>query len=871
MKNTLHALFIALFCGLVTFNSNGQAVKVPKTNSLPVYMHYMPWFESPETSGSWGWHWTMNNRNPNNFTDPSTGRRDIASHYYPLIGPYGSSDPDVIEYHLLLMKLSGIDGVMIDWYGVQGSNGDINSLLRNSNALINRTDETGMKFGLILEDRFTGSVENAKANMNYARNNYFNKPEYIRHGADNDPVVGVFGPITFQQPWQWSEILSAAGEPVEFLPLWYESGEAGGNADGEYMWIYQDGMSHYDHVRNYYLNRANQMKTVMGVAYPGFNDFYAQGGAGAGYFNIPHNGGATLDQTLGLANQYRGNMEMLQLATWNDFGEGTMFEPTRETGFSYLVKLQRFTGVPYTENDLKQVHRLFNLRKQYKNDGTKQAKLNEAFNHFVALRLGDAVAALNCVENGSCGNTNNNPTGSGVITFYKDCSFGGSAVILPEGDYTLAQLQAKGISDNDISSIKVTFGYKVTVFVEGNFTGNNQTFNADDNCLVDNGLNDNISSVRIRTDGATNLAGTFYIQNRNSNLYMDVWGAGTADGANIAQGGFNGGANQQYELTHLGDGVYRIIAKHSGKAVDISDISTNDGANVHQWAYVGGNNQKFILKDAGSGFYKLIAKHSGKILEVGGGLQTNGANINQWGNHNGLHAMWKLIPVNVTPPTSITLQAENYNLMSGIDKETTIDVGGGQNIGWVDAGDWLSFYSINFPTSGTYTVEYRVASGVSGGRLSLDFNAGTVQLGALNVPNTGGWQNWTTISHNVNVNAGTYNIGIYAQAGGWNLNWIRITKTGSTSVAKINLFEESDANPGIIGKDVYPNPAKGLVNIGDENFSDSYVRIFNFEGREVKNGFASDLQIDISSLPSGLYTLILINDDKQVTTKLFIE
>jgi len=40
----------------------------------------------------------------------------------------------------------------------------------------------------------------------------------------------------------------------------------------------------------------------------------------------------------------------------------------------------------------------------------------------------------------------------------------------------------------------------------------------------------------------------------------------------------------------------------------------------------------------------------------------------------------------------------------------------------------------------------------------------------------GGWQNWTTISHTVNINAGTYNVGVFAQQGGWNLNWIRFTK-----------------------------------------------------------------------------------------------
>ena len=91
-----------------------ESAAVVKSNPAKVYAHYMPWFESKEVNGKWGIHWTMATRDPENIVD---GKREIASHFYPLIGPYSSIDPDVIEYHLLLMKLCGIDGVLIDWYG----------------------------------------------------------------------------------------------------------------------------------------------------------------------------------------------------------------------------------------------------------------------------------------------------------------------------------------------------------------------------------------------------------------------------------------------------------------------------------------------------------------------------------------------------------------------------------------------------------------------------------------------------------------------------------------------------------------------------------------------------------------------------------
>ena len=88
-------------------------VNVEKTFEKPVLMHYMPWFNTPEYNGSWGWHWTMNNQDPDEIIDEIANRRQIASHYYPLIGPYASIDPTVIDYHILLMKYSGIDGQLL--------------------------------------------------------------------------------------------------------------------------------------------------------------------------------------------------------------------------------------------------------------------------------------------------------------------------------------------------------------------------------------------------------------------------------------------------------------------------------------------------------------------------------------------------------------------------------------------------------------------------------------------------------------------------------------------------------------------------------------------------------------------------------------
>lgn len=118
--------------------------------------------------------------------------------------------------------------------------------------------------------------------------------------------------------------------------------------------------------------------------------------------------------------------------------------------------------------------------------------------------------------------------------------------------------------------------------------------------------------------------------------------------------------------------------------------------------------------------------------------------------------------------TSITIQAENYNQVGG-----SVTVSGG-TVGYIDAGEWMKYTNVNIPSAGTYKVEYRVASALTTAQFTLDRDG--VGLGTISVPNTGGWGTYQTISHNVYLNAGVQNLAIYANSGGFNIDWFRLTK-----------------------------------------------------------------------------------------------
>ena len=168
-----------------------------------ILVHYMPWFAARPASPNWGWHWTMNAFDPEKQPQ---GKRSIASHYYPLIGPYDSGDPAVLEYHLLLMKLAGIDGVIADWYGLS-DHVSYPVEHRNTAALFQAAGRVGLKIAVCYEDQTisklvearklpaTDRVQHARAELDWLRKNWFASPAYVR--VTNRPLLLSFG---FDEP-----------------------------------------------------------------------------------------------------------------------------------------------------------------------------------------------------------------------------------------------------------------------------------------------------------------------------------------------------------------------------------------------------------------------------------------------------------------------------------------------------------------------------------------------------------------------------------------------------------------------------------------------------------------------------------------------
>ena len=156
----------------------------------------------------------------------------------------------------------------------------------------------------------------------------------------------------------------------------------------------------------------------------------------------------------------------------------------------------------------------------------------------------------------------------------------------------------------------------------------------------------------------------------------------------------------------------------------------------------------------------------------------------------------------VVGSTPVTIQAENfdtggegvayhdtdaintggaYRTSEAVDIEATGDTGGGYHVAYTNPGEWLE-YTINVTKTGTYTLDFRVASKGKGGTFHAEID-GTNVTGALQVPDTTGWNTFTDVlKTGVPLTAGTHVLRLAfdtAGASGFagNFNWIKLTQT----------------------------------------------------------------------------------------------
>ena len=131
--------------------------------------------------------------------------------------------------------------------------------------------------------------------------------------------------------------------------------------------------------------------------------------------------------------------------------------------------------------------------------------------------------------------------------------------------------------------------------------------------------------------------------------------------------------------------------------------------------------------------------------------------------------------------------------LEGKYRATAVDVGanvgGGHHVSYAVAGEWLE-YTVKVASQGTYTFNARVASPREGGKFHVELNGVNV-TGSLVVPNTGGWQIYTTMSKGgIVIGAGVHVLRVrfdannaWGYAGNW--DWFSVTSSAQVNSSAV--------------------------------------------------------------------------------------
>jgi hypothetical protein len=154
-----------------------------------------------------------------------------------------------------------------------------------------------------------------------------------------------------------------------------------------------------------------------------------------------------------------------------------------------------------------------------------------------------------------------------------------------------------------------------------------------------------------------------------------------------------------------------------------------------------------------------------------------------------------------------------------VDIEATTDAGTGYNVGWIQAGEWLE-YTVNVTTAGAYTLDVRVASTSAGKTFHVEINNVNVS-GTITVPNTGGWQNWQTVTVSTSsLTTGQKVMKIAMDAGDFNINKV-VFSSGSNPPPSVSITSPSSGA-------TFTAPASVTINANaSDNGSITKVDFYN--------------------------------------------
>mmetsp|Transcript_45886 Transcript_45886/g.109277 ORF Transcript_45886/g.109277 Transcript_45886/m.109277 type:complete len:611 (+) Transcript_45886:74-1906(+) len=330
------------------------ALPLSHGNFPPVLMHYETWFSYSTRTGVGNWHWVMNEEKGTWMS-----HRIPATHTLPAAGVYHSLDYLRVDYHLDLMIEAGVGGLIVNWFGTRSAY-DIPANLGGANVAISRAMEKGLTWTICYQDwavidgqwgnmptgeELTLAQAQFRNDLIYLRDNYFSAPHFltlekldgVKWAGDQRPIFLVYGPRRMTDQAFWNTEIASVFPDLATRPVvmtLFGSPKVGG---GVFSWVppmrsktmVTDEANTKARINRYHSRLMAEKGSVSVIAsslVPGYRDFFEEGGGGGSMGRLPSfNGASFAEQVAAIQGDAP---DFVQAVSWNNFQDGTSFEPS---------------------------------------------------------------------------------------------------------------------------------------------------------------------------------------------------------------------------------------------------------------------------------------------------------------------------------------------------------------------------------------------------------------------------------------------------------------------------------------------------------------------------------------------------------------
>lgn len=220
--NRVDKISVPILRGADTYIQKYPSIKTQL--SYRVHAFYYPWYGDPENDGDWRhWnhktlpHWVkdIDSRYPHKVHQPPD---DIASNFYPSLGPYSSFNQDVIHQHMQMLQKARIGVVSYSWYPKGMSDDNYKAVDDLLPLFLNIANKYNIKVCIHHEPYKGRSVKSIREDIIYLHQKYGKHEAFYRY---NGKILIYLYDSYIIPTEEWKKLLLPDGEITVYIIIFF--------------------------------------------------------------------------------------------------------------------------------------------------------------------------------------------------------------------------------------------------------------------------------------------------------------------------------------------------------------------------------------------------------------------------------------------------------------------------------------------------------------------------------------------------------------------------------------------------------------------------------------------------------------------------